>query len=68
MAMTKTWALILVHVTMILLIVVASVGLDIVGAKDDAVVAAILFIGCGGAFAISEVVARYAKRDERQPQ
>ena len=66
--MTKTKALILIHAAMVSLVVAASIGLRLLDAKDDVLVAVILFIGCGAAFAVSEVVGHYARANEPKPK
>jgi len=63
---TKTKAVILTCVAMIASVLAASFGLGFVGAKDEVVVAVILFIGFASAFAVSEVIAHYARRESRR--
>ena len=49
---------------MVSLVLAASVGLRLLDAKDDVLVAVVLFIGCGAAFAVSAVVGHYESPDE----
>jgi Sec-independent protein secretion pathway component TatC len=64
--MTEKQALTTTYVTMLSLVVIAAFVLGAVGARTDLIMVVLMFIGFGGAFAISEVVAHYAKRDESE--
>ena len=65
--MSENKALIAIGVAMVLLVVAAAFALGAVGARSDVVVAVLMFIGCGSAFASSAVVGHYAEREKRQP-
>ena len=64
--MSERTALILAFVVILSLVVVAWVGLALVGAKDEVFVPVIMLIGCVGALTVSEIVAHYAPPDERR--
>ncbi|HEX5762076.1 MAG TPA: hypothetical protein VFY04_03035 [Solirubrobacterales bacterium] len=68
--MTEAKALITTFAAALTLLVAVIVGLDLIGANDELLVVAYILIAAGGSFAVSEVVAHYAKRDKsarRQP-
>lgn len=62
--MTEAKALIVTFVAAVTLLVAVIVGLDLIGAKDQLFVVAYFLIAAGGSFAVSEVVAHYAKPRE----
>ena len=62
--MTEAKALIATFTAAVASLVAVIVGLDLVGAKDELLVVAYIFVAAGASFAVSEVVAHYAKRDE----
>lgn len=64
--MTRTKALILTYVVMMLLVSAAYLGLASVDASEETRVAVIILISCLGAHVLSRVVMRYPSPDERQ--
>jgi len=62
--MSETIALALTFAAMLLLVTAAWIGLSLVEAKDGVFVAVIMPIGCAAAFAVSEIVAHYARQGE----
>lgn len=62
--MTEAKALIATFVVAIALLVAVIVGLEMIGAKDQLLFVAYILVAAGGSFAVSEVVAHYAKRDD----
>ncbi|HYP55132.1 MAG TPA: hypothetical protein VEQ41_02365 [Solirubrobacterales bacterium] len=66
--MTRTRVLILINVAMLALFLAAVLALDLIGARDEVLVAVFILILGGGALAASEVIGHYAERDEHRPR
>lgn len=66
--MTEAKALTATFAAALTLLVASIVGLELIGAKDELLLVAYILVAAGGSFAVSEVVAHYARRDESEPR